>query len=49
MEEMIKKFHEWWGSRGEKWNGKLDIKTYSLEIWLLSYEASKSLEKQKQQ
>ena len=28
-----KAFEEFWGDKAEKWNGKLDIKQFSFEIW----------------
>ncbi len=29
-----KMFNDFWGDRGEKWNGKLDIKNFSEEVYL---------------
>lgn len=33
-----KAFEEWWGDRGERWNGVLDIKNFSREIWIIACE-----------
>ena len=32
-------FEEFWGDRGDKWNGKLDIKEFAREIWKAREEA----------
>lgn len=29
-------FNEWWGGKGEKFNGKLDIKEFAREVWSAS-------------
>lgn len=26
-------FDKYWGDKGEKWNGKLDIKNFAKEVW----------------
>lgn len=37
---MNKMFEKWWGNRGEKWNGKLDIKQFSSEAWTAALSES---------
>ena len=39
----IKSFEEYWGDKGEKWNGKLDIKEFSREVWSYSDEEMNNL------
>ena len=34
---ILKQFKKYWGDRGEKWNGKLNIMEWSRKIWLAAY------------
>ena len=38
-----KAFDEWWGDRGDKWNGKLDIKNFAQEVWNASCNLKDSI------
>lgn len=32
--EILEEFNEWWGDKDERWNGVLNIKKFSKEVWL---------------